>query len=739
MAVQRRRRRNRGDGGTMDSGSAEARGGRRVRGWLQRRWLTGPGWTGATVAVAVTALALWGWRAAEQILPGAAAASWRILVNDPLLACGVTVVVALLLTGVVAALRRHWPVPFLAVLVGALLLLVTMGAGASRTAWLLLCVVAVTTAALIGGAVGGLLAGGSARPGRGRVVAAAVSAATVAVVAAGLAWPGPGADAPDLLAVRGGEAPADPSARGPHEVTSTSYASAVPGPTDHYASADVTTSPVDASGLISGWRSGDTRSQVWGFDASALPVNGAVWAPAEGGPFPLVLIAHGNSPHADSDLGFAYLADVLASRGYVVASLDMGFLNTSVLDRAGGIVGADRTRAWLVLQHLRQWAAWQEGGGPVAAQVDLGRVALVGHSRGGEAVAAATALDALGSDPELPGHDLTTGVTISSVVALAPSDGLVPVGGEPVVLQDVNYLTLAGSHDADVGAFAGSNQYARTATSDDTVKAAVLIHRANHSQFNARWGRYDVGLGLSKHVLDTAALLAPEQQRQVATVLVSAFLDHTLRDDRAAGTLFDGTLPEAGWLPDTGYRVAAASGERGGVIGFDDAVVGAAGLDTSLGTVPVEGASATVAPLPLRVGTSDNPALHLSLDGGPARVGIPVEGLGADARVVVDLAQLSAGGAPVTVHLEVTDAGGAVATCPVTGPDGIPDQLSGQTVKLAVLQPTATSEPALQSYAVSPACASGPGGDLGPPASVAIVLEAEASASVLVDNLGVVP
>lgn len=710
-----------------------------MRDWLRRRWLTGPGWTGATLGVAVVALGLWAWRAAEQVLPGAPVASWRILLSDPLLACGVVALVALVLTGLAAVLRRRWPVPFVAVLVGALLLLLTMGAGASRTAWLAICLVAALSAVLVGGALGQLLAGGPGRPGRRRGVAALVSSAAALLVAGGLAWPGPGADGPQLRAVRAGEAPSDPSTRGPHEVTSTTYGSPVPGPTPHYAAVDATTTAVDATGLVSGWRAGDARSGVWGFDASALPLNGTVWAPAEGGPFPLVLIAHGNSPHAGSDLGFAYLAEVLASRGYVVASLDMGFLNTSVLDRAGGIVGADRTRAWLVLQHLHQWVAWAEGAGPVSARVDLGRVALVGHSRGGEAVAAAAALHSLGSDPGLPGHDLTTGADIRSVLALAPSDGLVPVGGEPVVLRDVSYLTLAGTHDADIGTFAGSNQFARTQTTAGTVKTAVAVHRADHAQFNARWGRFDAGLGLSKHVLDTAALLPPEQQRQVALVFVSAFLDYTLRGDKAAGTLFDGTLPTAEWLPDTGYRVATASGDRSGVLGFDDVTVDAGSLTTPHGTVPLEGATATVAPVPLRAGTSGNPALHLALHGGRARVGIPVDGaLVGDERVVVDLALLEADAPPVTVSLEVTDAAGAVATCPVTGPDGIPDQLSGRTVKLALLQPTATSEPALQSYAVPLACAAGARG-LGSPESVALVLEAEGQVDVAVDNLGLVP
>lgn len=414
----------------------------------------------------------------------------------------------------------------------------------------------------------------------------------------------------------------------------------------------------------------------------------------------------------------------------------MGFLNTGVLDRSGGLPGADRARAWLVVQHLRQWEAWQEGDGPVEGPLDLEQVALIGHSRGGEAVAAATALVAAGADPDLPGQELSTGARVSTVVALAPSDGLVPVGDEPVMLEDVNYLTLAGSHDADVGAFAGSNQFARTATTADTVKAAVAIHRADHAQFNARWGRYDVGLGLAKHVLDRAALLDPEEQRQVATVLVSAFLDNTLRGDAAAGALFDGDLPEAAWLPRTGYRVAAASGERGGVIDFTDASVTGDGLQTPLGPVGLDGAVGTVAPLPLRAGTSDNATLHLGLDGERGTVTLPAAELGPGDWVVVDLARLEPGPQSVTATLEVADTSGVTASCPVTGEEGIPDHLSGRTVKLGLLQPTALSEPALQTYAVQLTCAADAGVDVVGIESVTLVLESDAPVTVLIDNIG---
>ena len=48
-----------------------------------------------------------------------------------------------------------------------------------------------------------------------------------------------------------------------------------------------------------------------------MPVNGRVWYPHGGGPYPLVLIVHGNHNMKDySDPGYAYLGTLLASRGH---------------------------------------------------------------------------------------------------------------------------------------------------------------------------------------------------------------------------------------------------------------------------------------------------------------------------------------------------------------------------------------------------------------------------------------
>jgi hypothetical protein len=71
-----------------------------------------------------------------------------------------------------------------------------------------------------------------------------------------------------------------------------------------------------------------------------------------------VLIVHGNHNMRDfSDPGYEYLGELLASRGYILASVDMNFLN-------GAIRGENDARGWFLLKHLEAWREFNatEGG-----------------------------------------------------------------------------------------------------------------------------------------------------------------------------------------------------------------------------------------------------------------------------------------------------------------------------------------------------------------------------------------
>ena len=92
-------------------------------------------------------------------------------------------------------------------------------------------------------------------------------------------------------------------------------------------------------------------------------------------------IVHGNhNPQDFSDPGYGYLGELLASRGFILVSVDENFIN-------GGLRGENDGRAWLLLKHLEAWKQWNDcAGSPFYHKVDMSNIALMGHSRGGEAV-----------------------------------------------------------------------------------------------------------------------------------------------------------------------------------------------------------------------------------------------------------------------------------------------------------------------------------------------------------------
>jgi hypothetical protein len=284
----------------------------------------------------------------------------------------------------------------------------------------------------------------------------------------------------------------------------------------------------------------------WPFLNTNVPLNGHICIPRGRGPFPLVVFAHGNhNPLENSTPGYLYLCSLLASHGIIAATIDANFLN-------GGNFGENDARAIVHLEHLKQFRTWNNiATHPLHGKVDLNRIMIVGHSRGGEGVGHASYFNQLASikpdifSPVVP-LDGSAGLgpyrfALTAVAAIAPTDRqYIPLSG-PTVVPD-RYFLIHGSRDGDVSTFEGYNTYNRAhavdlanpTVSDGKLKALLWVFGANHNQFNSAW----------PSETPPATTIPRADQQQIAKVHLGALaqallLDraeylHVLRDHRRA-------------------------------------------------------------------------------------------------------------------------------------------------------------------------------------------------------------
>jgi dienelactone hydrolase len=359
------------------------------------------------------------------------------------------------------------------------------------------------------------------------------------------------------------EEPADPSSlppaldlpnpgdRGDYEVDFVTYGSGIDLRRPEFGDeVDWTSRSLDATKLLPEWKGFRARARewYWGFSLKEAPVNGRVWLPQGAGPFPLVLVVHGNHGMEEhSDPGYTYLGEHFASRGFATVSVDENFVNGTW---SGDFRGKEMPlRAWLLLEHLRQWREWNRTSGHlVEGKVDLERVALIGHSRGGEAVAIAAAFNRLSRFPDDATVLFDYGFGLRGLVAIAQIDARYP---RRIKLEDVSFLALQGSYDSDEASFHGLRQFRRIdfPGEDYHFKAGLYLHRANHGQFNTIWGRRDAGPPQA-WLLNLAPVIDGETQRRVALVSIAAFLEATLHERMPYVALFRDPRLGREWLPD---------------------------------------------------------------------------------------------------------------------------------------------------------------------------------------------
>lgn len=356
-------------------------------------------------------------------------------------------------------------------------------------------------------------------------------------------------DADVVLAQRTLEEP-DPGQPGAYTVRTLYYGSGTDQNRPEYRdSVSIQTESVDASKLVDLGGAARERNEYWGFTPEEFPLNARVWYPEGDGPFPLALVVHGNHDMRDfSDPGYDYLGELLASRGIILASIDMNFIN-------GGIREENDGRGWLLLKHLEAWNGFNDDpSNPFAGMVDMSRLAVMGHSRGGEAAPVAVAFNRLSRYPDDASLEFDFDFDIRAAVSIAPVDGQYLPTGRPLPIENVDYLVFHGSHDGDVTSFHGLRIWDRLRFTDgeDHFKSAIYMYRANHGQWNSVWNSFDNG-PRSARILDLRYLVPPADQRRFAELYVTAFLEASLKDDRRWLSMFRDHRVVGEWLPESMY------------------------------------------------------------------------------------------------------------------------------------------------------------------------------------------
>ena len=519
----------------------------------------------------------------------------------------------------------------------------------------------------------------------------------------------------------------DPSLPGPHPVAMLTYGSGTDLRRSEYATdVDLVSRTVDGTPFLESWRGlrATLREAYWGFGPDALPLNARVWYPAdlienpEVPVLPLVLMVHGNAlMEKPSDAGYDYLGELFASRGYIALSIDENFLNLS-LARGLDLPDSTDARAWLLLEHLRLWQEWHASPDHLfSGRVDLDRVAMIGHSRGGEAVAVAALFNGYTHYPDDATVSFDYGFGIRAIAAIAPVDGQYQPAGAATPLENLNYFVIHGAQDNDVQSYMGLDPYYRLRFTDenDWFKAGLYVYGANHGQFNTEWGRYDVP-DVMGGFLNVRTLMPAEEQRQLARVYLSAFVEATLGGRDEYRELFRDPRAGAAWLPETVYMSQYADSDITWIANHQE--------DLNPGTTTLPGGSQRgidlliwrQQPLRLRLSPADTHAVLLGWDRAQGRDPHYLITLPDDWRPdpdgvltltvaeanqplpVPDSGQPTEGRAPLDFTIELVDGAGRVASLPLSAIAPVQPPIEGPRRKAPLFDLRPASEPIPQTY-----------------------------------------
>lgn len=242
--------------------------------------------------------------------------------------------------------------------------------------------------------------------------------------------------------------------------------------------------------------------------------------------YPMLVVVHGNSSHTDSYLGYNYLLEHWAKNGFIAASV-----HCNVNMMATG-------RARVLFEHINLLKT-KFGAN---AQNTIG---IMGHSRGGEAVAAALRIN----------HNEGLGNNFAGVVCLSPSDWILheTIQAPWAVPLQVIY----GSLDGDIAGgppLPMETGFAIYDRASGAIKSMVFAYGACHDRFNTIWGDGDLTT-FQLGPTDIARVIAADSHHKIALGYMTAFFRRHIFNEAQWDGIFTGEWrpsvvdqAEGGWL-----------------------------------------------------------------------------------------------------------------------------------------------------------------------------------------------
>ena len=191
---------------------------------------------------------------------------------------------------------------------------------------------------------------------------------------------------------------------------------------------------------------------------------------AKTGRVPIVVMAHGNHDPVDpSYLGYTYFQATLARMGIIAVSVDCNAANNG----DDGLSNIE-DRVDLIVDSIKFFQARDTNpDSRFFERIDFGRVGLMGHSRGGDAMV------------QLPAVASIPGVTIKTVLALAPTNFRFWNGLSTTKPEGYAFMTILPAGDGDVRENNGAQFYDQAEPAP--FRSQVYVHYTNHNFFNREW------------------------------------------------------------------------------------------------------------------------------------------------------------------------------------------------------------------------------------------------------------